>query len=182
MAVAKGLAGGYIPLGATLLRREIGARILASHGAFMTGHTYSGHTAACAAALAVQRLIERDGLIGRVRERGPRLLATLRERLEPLAAVGDVRGRGYLIGIELVRDRATKTPFEPQRAVAQAVARHAFEHGLIVYPCSGNAGEGRGDALIVAPPYNASDAELEELVDKLSASLAATLAPSPRRG
>ena len=181
MTVAKGLAGGYIPIGATLLRRGIGAAILARHGAFMTGHTYSGHTTACAAALAVQRLIERDGLIARVRERGPRLLEELRGRLEPIAAVGDVRGRGYLIGIELVRDRATKLPYEPQRAVAQAVARHAFEHGLIVYPCAGNAGEGRGDTLIVAPPYNASDAELEELVEKLSASLAATLARSRRR-
>ncbi|HUY84273.1 MAG TPA: aspartate aminotransferase family protein [Steroidobacteraceae bacterium] len=176
MTVAKGLAGGYIPIGAAIFRREIGATIIAKHGAFMTGHTYSGHTAACAAALAVQRLIEREDLIDRVRDRGPRLLAALRERLERIEAVGDVRGRGYLIGVEFVRDRSSKEPFDPRRAVGQAVARHAFADGLIVYPCAGNAGGGRGDTLIVAPPYNASDAELEELIDKLGAAVEATFA------
>ncbi|HVC01894.1 MAG TPA: aminotransferase class III-fold pyridoxal phosphate-dependent enzyme [Steroidobacteraceae bacterium] len=174
MTVAKGLAGGYIPIGAAIVRREIGATILAAHGAFMTGHTYSGHTAACAAAVAVQTLIEREDLVSRVCRNGPLLQAALRERLARIDEVGDVRGRGYLIGVEFVRDRRSKEPFPPERAIGQQIGRRALQNGLIIYPCSGNAGGGRGDTLIVAPPYNASDAELEELVEKLGIAVADT--------
>ncbi|NNM62072.1 MAG: aminotransferase class III-fold pyridoxal phosphate-dependent enzyme, partial [Steroidobacteraceae bacterium] len=176
MTVAKGLAGGYIPIGATLMRREIGATILARHGAFMTGHTYSGHTAACAAAVAVQTLIEREGLVSRVRKNGPVLQDALRARLARIDEVGDVRGRGYLIGIEVVRDRRTKEPFAAEHALGREIGARAFRNGLIIYPCAGNVGAGRGDTLIVAPPYNASDAELEELVGKLGDAIEATFA------
>ncbi|HUL47663.1 MAG TPA: aminotransferase class III-fold pyridoxal phosphate-dependent enzyme, partial [Steroidobacteraceae bacterium] len=157
MAVGKGLAGGYIPLAATIVRRELGERILAAHGAILTGHTYSGHTTACAAALAVQRIIRREGLLARVHSRGEALRGELRRALAPFAEVGDVRGRGYLIGIELVEDRATRQPFPAERALSQAVGRHAFEDGLIVYPCAGNVGGVRGDTIIIAPPFNASE-------------------------
>ena len=178
MTVAKGLAGGYIPVGATICGSTIGETILQNHGAFMTGHTYSGHTAACAAAVAVQTLIAREGLIERVRETGPQLQAALRDRLGKFDEVGDVRGRGYLIGIEFVHDRTSKAPFAPELAVGQAIARRAFDDGLIVYPCSGNVGGGTGDTLIVAPPYNASSVELEELVGKLSRAVSDTFSRS----
>jgi adenosylmethionine-8-amino-7-oxononanoate aminotransferase len=168
MMVAKGLAGGYIPLAATIIRRQVGATILKEHGSFMTGHTYSGHTAACAAALAVQRLVQRDSLLGRVRKNGEVLKARLCEALGGFDAVGDIRGRGYLIGIEFVQDRASKRPFPAGRGVSIDVARRAFEDGLIVYPCSGNVGGTAGDTVIVAPPYNATDDELSELVEKLA--------------
>jgi adenosylmethionine-8-amino-7-oxononanoate aminotransferase len=168
MAVGKGLAGGYIPLAATIVAREAGDTILGAHGAFLTGHTYSGHTAACAAALAVQRIIARESLVQRVRERGAALLAELRDALACFAEVGDVRGRGYLIGVEFVRDRATREPPPAERAFSQTLGRHAFEDGLIVYPA--------GDTLIVAPPYNASDAELAELIERLTRATARTLA------
>src|SRR6266478_3120583 len=115
MAVGKGLAGGYIPLAATILRKEIGATILSRHGSFMTGHTYSGHTAACAAALAVQRILQHDSLLERVRKNGEVLKARLGEALGGFEAVGDIRGRGYLIGVEFVRDRASKQPFPAER-------------------------------------------------------------------
>jgi adenosylmethionine-8-amino-7-oxononanoate aminotransferase len=168
MAVGKGLAGGYIPLAATVVARAPGDTILGAHGAFLTGHTYSGHTAACAAALAVQRIIARDSLVRRVRERGAALLTDLRDALARFAEVGDVRGRGYLIGVEFVRDRATREPLPAERAFSQTVGRHAFEDGLIVYPA--------GDTVIVAPPYNASDAELAELIERLTRATARTLA------
>ena len=176
LAVGKGLAGGYIPLAATVVGKELGATIHAAHGAVLTGHTYSGHTTACAAGLAVQRIIERQGLIARVRERGEVLRRELRSALDRFAETGDVRGRGYLIGIEFVRDRATREPLPPERGFSQAVGRRALEDGLIVYPCSGNVGGAAGDTLIVAPPYNASDAELAELIDKLTRAIGRALA------
>jgi adenosylmethionine-8-amino-7-oxononanoate aminotransferase len=175
IAVAKGLAGGYIPLAATIFARELGDAIVQAHGAVLTGHTYSGHTAACAAGLAVQRIIERDALLSRVRTRGAALLSTLQDSLARFAQVGDVRGRGYFIGIEFVRDRVTKAPFPQERGLGQQIATQAFEDGLICFPCAGNAGAGLGDTLIVAPPYNASEDELSELVDKLTRAVAHTL-------
>lgn len=176
MAVAKGLAGGYIPLGASVFSASIGATLLSAHGAFMTGHTYSGHTAACAAGLAVQGVIAREGLLKRVRERGMQLLAGVGAALAGFAEVGDVRGRGYFVGVELVRDRDSREPFSAARALAQDIGRRAFAHGLIVYPCSGNAGEGRGDTLIIAPPFNATDDELEFLIERLRRAVGEALA------
>lgn len=175
IAVAKGLAGGYIPLSATIFRREVGDSIMRSHGAILTGHTFSGHTAACAAGLAVQRIIERDALLERVRTRGESLQAALRDALGRFAEVGDVRGRGYFIGIEFVRDRTSKAPFPQDRGLSAEIGRRAFQDGLICFPCAGNAGGGLGDVIIVAPPYNASDTELTELVDKLSRAVQRSL-------
>jgi adenosylmethionine-8-amino-7-oxononanoate aminotransferase len=175
IAVAKGLAGGYIPLAATIFAREIGDAIVEAQGAVLTGHTYSGHTAACAAGLAVQKIIDRDGLLDRVRTRGEVLQSTLRHALARFTQVGDVRGRGYFIGIELVCDPATKAPFPLERALGQQVATYAFQDGLICFPCAGNAGAGSGDTIIVAPPYNATEAELSELTDKLTRAVARAL-------
>jgi adenosylmethionine-8-amino-7-oxononanoate aminotransferase len=90
--------------------------------------------------------------------------------------VGDVRGRGYLIGIEFVRDRATREPLPPERAFSQALGRRAFEDGLIIYPCAGHVGGTAGDTVIVAPPYNATEAELAELLEKLTDAIGRTLA------
>jgi len=176
MAVGKGLAGGYIPLAATILNKELGDTILSEQGSFLTGHTYSGHTAACAAGLAVQRIIERESLVSRVRIRGEALRRDLRDALNRFEEVGDVRGRGYLIGIELVRDRKSKEPYPAERALSHLVGRNAFADGLICYPCAGNVNGVAGDTIIVAPPYNASDAELAELIDKLARAIGRTLA------
>jgi adenosylmethionine-8-amino-7-oxononanoate aminotransferase len=176
MAVGKGLAGGYIPLAATIVRRRVADTILAEHGFIMTGHTYSGHTAACAAGLAVQRIIARESLVAHVRSRGDSLRRELADALRRFEAVGDVRGRGYLIGIEFVRDRASGEPFPAERAVSHTVGRRALEDGLICYPCAGNVGGVRGDTVIVAPPFNASEAELAELIDKFTRAVARALA------
>jgi adenosylmethionine-8-amino-7-oxononanoate aminotransferase len=176
MAIGKGLAGGYIPLAATLLRAPIAEQILSAHGAILTGHTYSGHTAACAAGLAVQRIIERESLVLRVRTRGERLQQELRAALGRFDEVGEVRGRGYLIGVELVRDPSTREPFPAGRALSQAIGRCAFEDGLIVYPCAGNVGGTLGDTLIVAPPFNAREQELAELIERLTAAVGRALA------
>jgi adenosylmethionine-8-amino-7-oxononanoate aminotransferase len=173
MCIAKGLAGGYVPLGATLVSPSVATPILEQHGAYQTGHTFTGHTVACAAGLAVQRVIEQENLIERVRIRGAQLQSEIRAALCNFEEVGDVRGRGYFIGIELVRDRASKAPFASERGLSFDVAARCFEDGLICYPCSGNVDGANGDTIIVAPPYNASDSELEDLVTKLARGIRA---------
>ncbi len=176
MAVAKGLAGGYIPLGATFIGAAVSSAIRAQDGAYMTGHTFSGHTTACAAGLAVQRIIERDGLLERVRLTGERFTAHLRSVLASHPEVGDVRGRGFFIGVEVVRDRSTRAPFPAARAVSRNIGRRCFDDGLIVYPCQGNVDGEAGDTLILAPPYNATDGELDEIASKLDVAIGAALA------
>jgi adenosylmethionine-8-amino-7-oxononanoate aminotransferase len=173
MTVAKGLAGGYIPLAATLCTPTVSAPIFSEHGAFQTGHTFSGHTAACAAGVAVQDLIARDGLVERVRSRGATFQVAIRAALADFDAVGDVRGRGYFIGIEFVADRASRRPMARGRNFSFDVGARAFANGLICYPCAGNVDGTHGDTLIIAPPYNASDGELEEILVKLTAAVAA---------
>jgi adenosylmethionine-8-amino-7-oxononanoate aminotransferase len=176
MSVAKGLAGGYIPLGATLVAAEVSGPILSEHGAFLTGHTFSGHTAACAAGLAVQRIIERDRLLERVRRAGREFEDTVRRSLARFEEVGDVRGRGFFIGLELVRDRKSRAPFPADRGLSFDIGQRAFADGLICYPCSGNVDGVAGDTVILAPPYNASDAELEEIAVKLDRAVGGALA------
>ena len=175
MSVAKGLAGGYQPLGAALYSERVSAPIVEVYGGPLTGHTFTGHTTACAAGLAVQQIIARDGLLDRVRERGERLRGEVRDALSGMAQVGDVRGRGYFIGIELVADPATKAAFPPERRLHQKIGEQALERGLICYPCAGNVDGRAGDTVILAPPYNASDGELDEIVDKLAGAVKAAL-------
>jgi adenosylmethionine-8-amino-7-oxononanoate aminotransferase len=175
MAIAKGLAGGYIPLAATLCTGPVAAPILSEHGSFQTGHTFTGHTAACAAGLAVQGLIARERLIERVRRRGAEFQTALRSALARFEAVGDVRGRGFFVGVEFVADRDTRAPFPRERALSFDIGGRAFRDGLICYPCAGNVDGESGDTLILAPPYNASDAELEEIIEKLTSAVGAAL-------
>jgi adenosylmethionine-8-amino-7-oxononanoate aminotransferase len=171
MSIAKGLAGGYIPLAATLVTARVAAPIHSEHGAFMTGHTFTGHTAACAAGLAVQHIIQRDHLLARVRSAGVEFQNSIRHALSKFDEVGDVRGRGFFIGIELIRDRQSRLPFSPDRGLSFDVAARAFDDGLICYPCSGNVDGTAGDTLIIAPPYNAGDDELEEIVTKFARAI-----------
>ena len=163
-AVAKGLAGGYIPLGAAICTDTVAA-VLRRDGGILTGHTFTGHTLACAAGVAVQEIIMRDGLLARVHSNGPWLLETLQSELQGIDAIGDIRGRGHFIGIEFVADRATKKPFPAQSAVSQRVGRDAIYRGLMIYPVGGNVDGVLGDGIILAPPYNASTAVLNELIE-----------------
>ena len=171
MSIAKGLAGGYVPLGAALYSKRISDALIAAHGGALTGHTFTGHTAACAAGVAVQTLIERDRLIDRVRTRGAVLQDEIRSALAHIPEVGDVRGRGYFIGVELVRDPQTKEPFAPGRQLHARIGAEAFKRGLIIYPCSGNVDGIAGDTVIVAPPYTTSEDELAELTGILAAAV-----------
>jgi adenosylmethionine-8-amino-7-oxononanoate aminotransferase len=176
MAIAKGLGGGYIPLGAALYSEAVAGPIQAAYGGALTGHTFTGHTAACAAGLAVQEVIARDGLVERVHRKGFQWMAELREAFAEVEEIGDLRGRGFFVGLEFVADRATQEPFAAERRLSAAIAQAAMARGLICYPCNGNVDGRRGDTIILAPPYNASDGELEAIRDILLDACKATLA------
>jgi adenosylmethionine-8-amino-7-oxononanoate aminotransferase len=178
VTLAKGLAGGYQPIGAVLCSDKVYDAFAAGTGAFVNGHTYSAHPIACAAALAVQDVIRDENLLDRVRAAGVHLRERLLERFGAHRHVGDVRGRGLLMAIELVADRETKLAFDPTLKMSARVKAEAFERGLLVYPGSGTVDGVRGDHVLLAPPYIVSDAEIEVIVERLGEAVDAAMATS----
>ncbi len=166
MAIAKGLGGGYAPIGALLVHDNIFDAVAAGSGAFQHSHTYMGHPLACAAALAVQRVIRRDDLLANVRAQGAYLSRRLKERFGNHPFVGDVRGRGLFQGLELVADRDTREPFDPKRKLHARVKREAMARGLMVYPMGGTVDGARGDHVLLAPPYVATTADIDLIVER----------------
>jgi adenosylmethionine-8-amino-7-oxononanoate aminotransferase len=167
ITTGKGVSGGYAPLAAMIVREPLFQAIAQGSGTFVHGFTYGGHPVACATGAAVLRYIESHGLI----ERAARLGAYLEPRLRALLGspiVGDVRGKGLMWGIEFVRDKATREPFDRAQRVAERVAEAAFAPGLVVYPGFGNADGHRGDQVLVGPPLVVEPAELDLLVERLS--------------
>jgi adenosylmethionine-8-amino-7-oxononanoate aminotransferase len=167
MSIAKGLAGGYLPLGAAIYSRHVHEVI----GVPQTGHTFTGHTACCAAGVAVQTIIAREKLVQRVSENEAKLKSMLAEHLNGVEAVGDIRGCGHFIAVELVKDRSRKVPFDGSLKLFMHIRQQALANGLICYPVGGNVDGVNGDVVIIAPPYNASDSELTEIVDKTAGSI-----------
>ena len=176
VTIAKGLGGGYQPIGAVLAQRRIVEAMSQGSGFFQHGHTYLGHPVACAAALAVQRVIARDGLLARVRALGASLERKLAERFADHPHVGDLRGRGLFRGIELVADRATKAAFDPSRQTHARVKREAMARGLMTYPMGGTIDGRHGDHVVLAPPFIAQEPHLDEIVDRLAAAIDAAIA------
>lgn len=171
ITIAKGLGAGYQPIGALLASGRIYDAIAAGSGFFQHGHTYMGHPMAAAAANAVLGAILGRGLLPRVREQGARLQSALEAALGQHPHVGDIRGRGLFRGVELVADRETKAPFDPALGVHRKVKALAFEAGLICYPMGGTIDGQRGDHILLAPPFIIEDAQIDELVSKLSGAI-----------
>jgi adenosylmethionine-8-amino-7-oxononanoate aminotransferase len=167
MAIAKGLGGGYQPVGAVLIGGRVIDAIAAGTGFFQHGHTYIGHPVACAAALAVQRVLVRDDLVGRCARQGARLRSELDEAFRYHPYVGDVRGRGLFQAIELVQDRTTREPFDPALKLHARIKREALALGLMCYPMGGTLDGARGDHVLLAPPFIIDDGELDLLVERL---------------
>jgi adenosylmethionine-8-amino-7-oxononanoate aminotransferase len=164
-----------VPLGAALYSSPIHDVLMAA-GGVQTGHTFTGHTTACAAGVAVQKIVARDRLLEHVLLRGASFRQELKAALADVAEIGDIRGRGYFIGIEIVADPATKQPFAPELKVHADIGRRALEAGLICYPCAGNVGGTAGDTIILAPPYNASEGELGEILVTLTRAIKDSIA------
>jgi adenosylmethionine-8-amino-7-oxononanoate aminotransferase len=171
IVVAKGLGGGYQPIGAVLVSSRITDAIRAGSGAFQHGHTYIGHPIACAAALAVQRTIEGGGLLAGVGPKGRALREMLDVAFRDHPYVGDIRGRGLLLGVELVEDRTTQAPFDPGRRLHAVVKREAMSRGLLVYPGGGTADGTRGDHVLIAPPYIVEQDDIESIVALLRSAV-----------
>ena len=176
LVIAKGLGGGYQPIGAVLAQERVVAAMREGSGFFQHGHTYLGHPVACAAALAVQKVIERDGLLQRVRERGARLSARLTAALGAHPHVGDLRGRGLFLGVELVRERSGKLPFDPAHRLHARIKREAMARGLMVYPMGGTVDGRHGDHVLLAPPFIASESDLDAIVERLHQAIDASIA------
>jgi adenosylmethionine-8-amino-7-oxononanoate aminotransferase len=167
IAIAKGLGGGFAPIGALLMREKVFEAIAGGSGAFQHSHTYMGHPLACAAALAVQQVIRRDDLLVNVRRQGAYLARRLKERFGNHPFVGDVRGRGLFQGLELVADRDTKAAFDPRHKLHARVKQEAMARGLMVYPTGGNVDGVAGDNVLLAPPFIADGATVDAIVERL---------------
>jgi len=177
--IAKGLGGGYQPIGGMLIAARIAAAIDANPAGFLHGHTYQAHPVACAAALEVQRIIDERDLLANVREMGARLAASLTERFANHAHVGDIRGRGLFQAIELVADRASKRPFNPAFTLYARIKEAALDRDLAVYPMGGTIDGARGDHVVIAPPYIATVHDIDLAVERLGDAVDAALAGLP---
>jgi adenosylmethionine-8-amino-7-oxononanoate aminotransferase len=176
ITVAKGLGAGFMPIAGTLASEKVVDAIRNGSGTLWNGHTYMSHALACAGALAVLEAIEREGLIGKVRQQGEKLSALLARTFGQDAHIGDIRGRGLFWTVEIVADRHTKMPFPASRGLAGRIKSRAQAEGLLVYPSSGCADGVNGDHVLLAPAYIVSDDELETIVAILKRVLDACLA------
>lgn len=175
LVVAKGLGAGYVPLGAVLCRQQIFDSFRDGSGAFVHGHTFVGHPVACAAALAVQKTIAAKNLVQASARQGDKLRNLLVERFGQHPHIGDIRGRGLFVGLELVEDRATKKPFDAVLQRHAAIKQAAMEQGLLIYPGGGTIDGRQGDHILLAPHYIVTDSELESIAVLLSRAIDAVM-------
>ncbi len=181
LVVAKGLAGGYQPLGAMLCSSDIYAAFADGSGLFQHGHTYVGHATACAAGLAVQQVIEEEKLLENVNTMGEKLHEGLIQRFSDHPHVGDIRGRGLFRAIELVSNRSTKAPFDPVEKVHAVIKQSAMDLGLACYPSGGTIDGVLGDHVLLAPPYLINTNQIDEIVSKLGDAVDHALINQPLR-
>jgi adenosylmethionine-8-amino-7-oxononanoate aminotransferase len=175
MTVAKGLGGGYAPIGATFVAKHVYDAFANGSGMFQHGHTYVGHPLACAAALAVQRTVREEHLLANVQARGTQLEQALRACLADHPHVGDIRGRGLFWGVELVADRDSKRPFDPERRLHAHIKSAAMQRGLLVYPMGGTIDGLAGDHVLLAPPFICEAADIDAIVLRLIESIDAAI-------
>ena len=176
MTLAKGLGAGYQPIGAVMVADHVFRAIADGSGFFRHSHTYMGHPVACAAGNAVIDAIEEDDLLANVRTRGDELQAGLGITLGQHPHVGDIRGRGLMIGVEIVKDRGSKEPFEPERKLPARIKAAAMDEGLMVYPMGGTIDGLSGAHVLLAPPYTIDSGHVEAIVDRLGKALDTALA------
>jgi hypothetical protein len=179
LTTAKGLGGGYQPIGAVLVGEGPLKDLYDGSGSLKHGFTYMAHPVACAAALAVQKVIHEDQLLENVRTRSAQFFERMQARLGDHLHVGDIRGKGLFLGIELVANKATKKPFDPGLQVHAKLKKQAFEDGLMIYPGGGTIDGFRGDHVVFAPAFTASQNEIEEIVSRFSTSLESVLSHIP---
>ena len=171
LCIAKGLGAGYQPIGAMLCSKNIYNRLGKGSGFFQHGHTYMGHPVACAAALAVLKAILNRKLLSSIKSKSNQLFNCLETQLGHHPNIGDIRGRGLFIGIEIVKNIETKKPFDPNLKVAASIKHAAFEAGLICYPMSGTRDGKWGDHILLAPPFIINENQINEISTNLKATI-----------
>lgn len=171
LVFAKGIAGGYAPLGGFAARTSLIEPFLEGSGRFEHNFTYAGHPVCVAAGAAVVKILQRDRLVERVASLERHFFEALRGHLGGLPIVGDVRGMGFLAGVELVADRASRIPFSPQAAMSTRAASYCLDHGVIVYPCAGGIDGEAGDYLLLMPPFVTSVEALDEMAERTGRAL-----------
>ena len=167
LTIAKGLGAGYQPIGAMLCTDKIYRTIEEGSGFFQHGHTYNGHPTAAAAALAVVTKLTDGGLVDRCHTMGEKLRDALQATFGQHPNIGDIRGRGLFIGLEIIEDRETKKPFDPSAQIAKALRKETFDAGLVCYPMSGTIDGVKGDHVLLAPPFIIEDVHIDEIIQKL---------------
>lgn len=175
VTIAKGLGGGYQPIGAVLLSDKIYRAFAEGSGLFQHGHTYICHPMAAAAALKVVELISQPEMLANVRSMGERLQAGLDARLGQHPHVGDIRGRGLFRGIEIVADKEAKTPFDPALKMHARIKKEAMARGLLCYPMGGTIDGRLGDHVLLAPPYIISPEEIDQIVERIGGAIDAAV-------
>ncbi|MCA1321103.1 aspartate aminotransferase family protein [Bacillus tianshenii] len=172
ICIGKGMSAGYTPIAATLVSNDIIETILNGSKIIMSGHTFSANPQSAAVALAVLKYIEKEDLVENARVMGIYLKQLLEGLQVKYPIIGEVRGKGLLLGMEIVADHTTKYPFSQEKAVTFKLIEKAQKNGLLIYPASaGTEGIG-GDAIIIAPPLSVTKIEIEELISILDITLA----------
>ena len=172
IATAKGLGAGYAPIGAMLCREQVYEAVAGGSRTFSLGHTWNGAPLSCAVGLAVVDALRREGLVERVRERGPVLRDQLEEALRDVPLVHEVRGHGYLLGVEYADPRDDGASFlPPELGVAGKIDAAAFERGLLTLSTQPTRDGFAGDQSLFAPPFVTSDEELAEMVERFAAAV-----------
>jgi adenosylmethionine-8-amino-7-oxononanoate aminotransferase len=169
--LGKGIASGYAPLGAVIVSGHVAETISRGTGSFIHGFTYDSHPVAAAAANAVLDYMEREKLFARVEPIGQELRAAL-ETLKRFSVVGDVRGMGLLLGVEIVRDAKTREPYPRDAQIALRVQEDALDAGVMTYPIQGCADGSAGDHILLAPPFTITSTMIQMLVAGLEHALA----------
>ncbi|KAJ6439256.1 26S protease regulatory subunit 6B [Purpureocillium lavendulum] len=164
ITMGKGLGGGFAPMGAVLVHEKVVRGFQSGSAWFVHSHTYQAHGVGCAAALAVQKVLRRGRLVERCATKGKWLENALNTTFGNCQYVGNIRGKGLFWGIEFVKDKATKEPFEPGLRFTWRIVDEALRRGLAVYPGAGTADGVKGDHIIIAPPYNMSDADFDAMM------------------
>jgi adenosylmethionine-8-amino-7-oxononanoate aminotransferase len=171
--VAKGLGGGYQPIAAVLISERIMKTLYSGSGAFVHGQTYQGMPVQAAASLEVQRIVRKDKLVDNVRTQGALLEKMLKDLLGDHPHVGDIRGKGLFWGLEFVKDKATKEPFDPKLQVALQVHNTAISEpfNMTMYPGSGTVDGVRGDHIILAPTYICTAEDVKHIAKTAAAAI-----------
>ena len=167
VTLAKGIAGGYQPLAATIARAHIHETLSLDGKNFDHGHTYTGHASACAAGLAVINVIDEQKLLERVKIQGDKLQSALNSAFSDHPHIGDIRGRGLFRGIEIVEDKESKRVFPDEAGITKRLMQSVMKNGLICYPGGGSQQDNLGSHILLAPPFILEDEHIEQLIEKL---------------